>query len=48
MTIKNPNQFHPKYIPLQIQSLGTRDVFCRLHTNIIVDSFVFLIQLKKR
>ncbi len=27
MTLKNPKQFHPKNIPLQIRSLGTRDVF---------------------
>ncbi len=24
---KNPKQFHPKNIPLQIRSLGTRDFF---------------------
>jgi hypothetical protein len=47
MTRKNPKQFHPKNIPLQIQSLGTRDLFGRLHTKIFVENLVFLIQLKK-
>jgi hypothetical protein len=46
MTLKNPKQFHPKNIPLQIQSLGTRDFFCRLHTKKIVENLGFLIQLK--
>jgi hypothetical protein len=36
-----------KNIPLQIRSLSTRDLFGRLHTKIIVENLVFLIQLKK-
>ena len=27
MALKNTKQFHPKIIPLQIRSLGTRDCF---------------------
>jgi hypothetical protein len=27
MTLKNPKQFNPKNIPLQIRSLGTRALF---------------------
>ncbi len=38
---KNPKQFHPNKIRLQIQSWGTRDFFGRLHTKIIVENLVF-------
>jgi hypothetical protein len=40
MTLKNPKQFHPKNIPLQIQSLGTRVFFGRLHIKKIVENLV--------
>jgi hypothetical protein len=42
MTQNNPKKFHPKNIPLQIQSWGTRDFFGRLHTKIIVENLVIL------
>jgi hypothetical protein len=47
MTLKNPKQFHPKTIPLQIRSLGTRDFFWSPAHEKIIENFVFLIQLKK-
>jgi hypothetical protein len=31
MTLNNPKQFHPKNIPFQIQSWGTREFFGRWH-----------------
>ncbi len=34
MTLKNPKQFHPENIPLQMRSLGTRDFFGRWHFKI--------------
>ncbi len=48
MTRNNPKKFHPKNIPLQIQSLGTRDFFCRLHTKKIVKNKFILDTAEKK
>jgi hypothetical protein len=42
MTRNNLKLFQPKNIPLQIQSLGTRDFFGRLHTKKIVKMLFIL------
>ncbi len=39
--MKNPKQFHPKNIPLQIRSLGTRDFFWLPAHLKIVENLVF-------
>jgi hypothetical protein len=48
MTLKDPKQFHPKNIPFQIRSLGTRSLFFRLHTKIIVEILVFFDTAEKK
>ncbi len=41
-------KIHPKNIPLQIQSLGTRDFFGRLHTKKIVKNSFILDTAEKK
>ncbi len=48
MTRNNPKKIHPKNIPLQIQSLGTRDFFLVACTRKIVENLVFFDTAEKR